>query len=401
MLKKLRVKFICINMLIVTVMLSAIFVFAYQSTRQSLEKESLQMLRSVAMDPFQPGRPNERPGQIRLPYFLLEERPQGEFVAIGDSYFDLTDETFLKEIADAVSASKEQTGVLRGYSLRFYRSEMPMGRRIVFADISSEQHTLSSLLQNCALIGIASFLAFFIISLLLARWVVRPVDQAWQEQRQFVADASHELKTPLTVILTNAELLQEPEYDEQARAQFAQSILAMSRQMRGLVESLLELARADSGTVKTALTKVDFSRVVADAVLPFEPLFFERGLDICCQIEEGIGLNGSETHLRQIVEILLDNAMKYSSPEGAVDVRLKRQGTHCVLSVANPGEPISKEDQKNIFKRFYRLDKARSMNHSYGLGLSIAESIVKLHRGKIWVQSSGGVNTFFAELPIG
>jgi signal transduction histidine kinase len=104
--------------------------------------------------------------------------------------------------------------------------------------------------------------------------------------------------------------------------------------------------------------------------------------------------------LRQVLEILLDNAMKYSTPQASVEVNLKRQGLHCILAVANPGEPISPENLKNIFKRFYRTDKARSTNGSYGLGLAIAERIIEEHKGKIWAESEKGINTFFVQLPL-
>ena len=111
-------------------------------------------------------------------------------------------------------------------------------------------------------------------------------------------------------------------------------------------------------------------------------------------------MNGSEGHLRQVMEILLDNGMKYSASPATVQVELKRHGLHSLLSVSNPGKPISPEELKNIFKQFYRIDKVRSMNHSYGLGLSIAESIVKEHRGRIWAGSKVGINSFYVELPI-
>ena len=148
-------------------------------------------------------------------------------------------------------------------------------------------------MRTCGIIGGVSLLAFLFISVFLARWAVRPVEKAWDQQRQFVADASHELKTPLTVILTNAELLQTPGYGGADRA--AESILTVARQMRGLVESLLELARVDNGAVKTALARLDLSRLVSDALLPFEPLYFERGLELESKIAEDIPVNGSET----------------------------------------------------------------------------------------------------------
>ena len=111
-------------------------------------------------------------------------------------------------------------------------------------------------------------------------------------------------------------------------------------------------------------------------------------------------LRGSEQHLYQVMDVLLDNALKYSTPGGTVSVKLTQNGRNCTLSVASPGEPISKEDLKNIFKRFYRADKARAMNGSYGLGLSIAQSIVEAHKGKIWAQSGNGYNTFTVQLPV-
>ena len=119
-----------------------------------------------------------------------------------------------------------------------------------------------------------------------------------------------------------------------------------------------------------------------------------------CAAADGISINGSEQHLYQVMDVLLDNALKYSTPNGMVSVDLISNGRNCVLSVASPGEPISKEDLKNIFKRFYRADKARAMNGSYGLGLSIAESIAEAHKGKIWAESERGYNTFYVQLPL-
>ena len=399
MLKRLRIKFICINMLIVTAMLCVIFGMVVHFTRQNLESESLRMMQAIATNPFRPGRPGQRPVEVQLPYFVLELGQTGELISVG-GYYDLFDEDSLHEIIETTFKAREHSGILEEYNLRYQRVVTPMAQRIVFVDMSSERSTLEHLVRTCAAIGGASLLAFFLISLFLAHWAIKPVERAWTQQRQFVADASHELKTPLTVILTNAELLQGPDRDESSRAQFSESILSMANQMRGLVESLLELARVDSGTVKTTATHLNFSELVLEAILPFEPLYFEHNLEIRSTIEQNVKVNGSEAHLRQVTEILLDNAMKYSSSPATVRVELKRHGFHCLLSVSNPGEPIPLEELRNIFKRFYRTDKVRTMNHSYGLGLSIAESIVKEHKGRIWAESKGGFNSFYVELPI-
>ncbi len=399
MIRKLRIKFICINMLIVTGMLCVILGMTYHFTAQNLRDESVRMLQRLAASSFRPGIPNERPEEVRLPYFTVEISRWGALVSASGGYYDLSDEAFLWEVVNAANRSQTDTGVLREYNLRFCRVLTPDGIRYVFADTSSEENTLQNLVRSCAAIGGASFLVFLLISVLLARWAVKPVETAWNRQRQFIADASHELKTPLTVILTNAELLQGAR-DEESRAQFTGNILTMSRQMRGLVESLLELARVDSGAVKAETAAVNLSELVSDAALPFEPLYFEKGLKLEYRLEEGLWTKGSAARLRQVVEILLDNAMKYAAPGAEVAVSLKRRGLRVRLAVANQGEAIPERELKNIFKRFYRADKVRSMNQSYGLGLSIAQSIVREHRGKIWAESAEGVNTFFVELAL-
>lgn len=399
MLRRLRLKFVCTNMMIVSIMLCVIFVLVLNFTRSNLEDQSIQMMQAIAADPWKVGRPDEPQDQVRLPYFALQINPKGEVVAAGGNYYDLSDQQFLTELIKTSLASKEQTGIIQEYNLRYYRVVTPLTQHIVFADISSEISTMNSLLQTCIIIGALGFLAFLLISLLLARWAVKPVEKAWDQQRQFVADASHELKTPLTVITTNAELLQNSSCSEEDRAQFSDNILTMSHQMRGLTESLLELARVDNGSVNMSFADVDLSKLIESALLPFEAVFFEKGLLFSSQVQEGIRAKVSESHIRQLVDILLDNAQKYSY--AGTEVRLILQKTtrsDCVLSVANSGDPISKEDLKNIFKRFYRVDSARSMNHSYGLGLAIAQTVVHAHKGKIWAESKEGINTFFVQL---
>ena len=398
MLKKLQVKFVCFTMAIVAVMLCVIFGTVYSFTSQSLEAESLQMMETIGANPFQIGRLGQETEQVHLPYVALQINPFGDIAAVSGGYFDLSDEGYLREIIESAIQSGEDTGVLREYNLRFHWANSHLPRWLIFADISSEQATLNHLLKTCAVIGVGSLLAFLLLSVLLARWAVRPVERAWAQQKQFVADASHELKTPLTVILTNAELMQDEDCGEEARSRLADSILTMAHQMRGLVESLLELARVDNGAIKTAVQELDMSALVSDAVLPFEPLFFEQGLALETEIEAGVQVKGSGTHLRQVAEILLDNALKYAQPRSTVELRLKKQGGRCQLTVSSRGEEISKADLKNIFKRFYRVDKARGMDHSYGLGLAIAESIVTEHGGKIWAESTEGFNRFYVEL---
>lgn len=400
MLRKLRIKFVAAIMVLFTAMLCLVFGLVYHFTQANLERESIGMMQSIAAAPFQPGRPGDRPDGVRLPYFTLQLGAGGEIIATGGGYYDLSDQGFLRGLIQACMEDGGQTGLIEEYSLRFCRVDTPSGWRLVFADVTSERATLRNLAETCAVIGVLSFAAFLGVSILLAAWMVRPVDKAWEQQRQFVADASHELKTPLAIIMTNAELLQGPGWGKGEQAQFSDNILTMSRQMRGLVEGLLELARADTGACAAEFETVGFSALVESALLPFEPLFFEQGLTLDSEIEPGAAVGGIAPQLRQVVDILLDNARKHADAGGCVKVVLTCPGKHhCRLSVSTPGAPLSKTERKDIFKRFYRADKARNRDGGFGLGLPIAQGIVERHHGRIWAGSGDGVNTFYVELP--
>ena len=398
MLRRLRLKFVVINMATVTAMLCVIFGLVYHFTRVDLEQENLTMMRAIAAAPAldRPGRPDEVPDEVRLPYFILQIEIDGTVSAFGGGYYDLSDLEFLQSLADEARQVPGDTGVLEDYNLRFCRVDTPMGERLVFSDISSEQATLDNLVRTCLLIGALSFAAFLGLSLLLARWAVKPVERAWLQQRQFVADASHELKTPLAIITTNAELLQSTE-----EAGPAGHILSTARQMRSLVEGLLELARADGGQSEAPMERVDWSALVEEAVLPFEPVFFERGLTLTPHIQPGLGVWGRPDQLRQMVDVLLDNARKYALPPSCVYLHLNRiSHSRCLLMVENRADTLSPEELENIFKRFYRTDKARSRDGSFGLGLPIARQIVSAHRGRIWAESREGRVRFYIELPL-
>ena len=387
-------------MSIVTVMLLLVFALVIQSTQLNMEQQNQQMMQRILKDgPLQALGPGER--DTTLPFFYVSINHAGELAAVRGSFFDLSDTQTLESILSQAAQSAESSGLLKQYNLCFSRKVTPFGQSIVFLDISSQQATLRGLLKGCLLIGLLSFSLFLGLSFLLARWAVGPVEKAWNQQRQFVADASHELKTPLTVIMTNAELLQQPEYAQPQKQQFADSIYSMSQQMRGLVESLLELARVDNGAARMEFAPLDFSELVADALLPFEPVFFEHGLLLETDIIPNIRVLGSSGHLRQVVEILLDNACKYSPPGSVIRVSLSQGPKRdCVLSVRSEGTPIPAKEKDAIFNRFYRSDPSRGTAAGYGLGLSIAQTIVLEHKGKIFVRSEDDhSNTFSVFLP--
>ena len=399
MIRKLRVKFICTNMIIVLTLISIMLGLVLSFTRDRIKEDSIQMMRSAASGPLLPFRPGDRSDDVRLPFFKLTLSSKGELLSCEGGSYDLSDEAFLMELVTSAKADGKENGVLGDYHLRYLIHEMPDEEIIVFSDITSETRAAGYLFKNCILIGLAGLVLFFIVSVLLARWAVKPVEQAWEQQKQFVADASHDLKTPLTVILTDTELLQSASCSEEDRKSFLNSIHTMGEQMRGLIEELLSLTRADDPDSAKALQLMDLSRCVSDAVLPFEPVFYEKGLVLETEIEEGLCIKGDETQMKQVTEILLDNAQKYCAPETETQISLKRQGRNAILMVESHGDEISKDDLERIFNRFYRIDRTRSMNQSYGLGLAIAKQTVENHKGKIWAESREGSNCFFVQLP--
>lgn len=403
MIKKLRLKFVCINMGIVVIMLCAMFSLIIYFTRSNLENDSVRMMQTIADHPFAlsiPGTLNTPEQDVRLPYFMLHVGPKGELLTTNGGYYDLSDDVFLNEMIKIALSSHKEYGLISDYNLRYYKQISFGNHCLVFADTSSETATLHNMIRNCIIIGILSFMVFLVISILLSKWAVRPVEQALTQQRQFVADASHELKTPLTVILTNSQLAGNGEYSESERKQFITNIQTVARHMKGLVDQMLELARTDNVGEDQSRTSFDYSAVVSNALLTFEVILFEKGHVVSEDIEANIMLSGNQQQLSQIPEILLDNAGKYAKGNGKIHVSLKRQGkTHCLLTVSNEGEEIPGEELDNLFKRFYRMDNVRSRDGSFGLGLSIAESIVTGHKGKIWAESKKGYNTFYVMLP--
>lgn len=390
MIRRLRIKFVCINMVLVTAMLWAILTVVLHSTQAGMASESMRAMEAAVLPgPQRPAGPGWGPR-----CFTLELGSGGELSASpgADSFGG---EAWLRQVWEA--ARGRQEGLLEEEGLRFRRVGPPERQKVVFADASGELAAMASLRRSCLLVGSGGFLAFLGLSILLARWAVGPVDQAWRRQQQFVADASHELKTPLTVILANAELLADPGCTGGER--LAGNILTVARQMRSLVERLLELARMDAGKGE-AQEPVDLSRLVGDALLPFEPVFFEAGLTLESRVEEGIWVRGSGMQLAQAADILLDNARKYAAPGSAVSLRLERTGRWCLLRVATAGEPLTRQERQDVFKRFYRADPARAREGGCGLGLSIARSIAAAHRGRIWAESGPAGNVFLIRLPV-
>ena len=393
MLKRLRLQFICFYMILVFIGLIILCTILLNTTGHRLKSYSVDALESAGED--WPPESLEDGDRSKPLCFAITMDENGDFHFDGPPIESCANEQYLQKLWQSALDDGKECGVIWKQRLRFLRRE----NQIIFCDISTQHNIMRNLTLTCFTSGIAVLLLFFLVSLFLARQTVKPVEKAWEQQKRFIADASHELKTPLTVITTNAELLQE-RCSQEPEAHYAENILTMSRQMRGLTEGLLNLARLDNRGARQEFAEVDLSALTEETILPFEVIFFEKDLPFLPEIQPNLRVNGESKALRQVLEILLDNAGKYANPQTEVRLSLKRCGSsHCLLAVQTHGEELSKEQLSHIFERFYRCDAARPINHSYGLGLSIAQSIVQEHKGKIWAESKDGLNTFFVQLP--
>ena len=396
MIRKLRWKVVAITMLFVTAILLAVFTGVYITARNSLQQNAEQQLRQA----LQGGSDMLRPGQGGgLPTFLVDVYGTGTMRYSGSSYYQI-DEALLREIVTECLLQEPDSGVLRNYHLRYLRQSSPLALRIAFTDSSLEQATLRSLVRTSLVIGIAALVVLLICSYLLSGLVSRPVERAWQEQQRFLSDASHELKTPLTVVLSSAELLAEHTADNKDASPYVDNIRAEGQRMRSLVEDMLTLSRAENGQPRAAFTDIDLSDLVMESALRFEPVAYEAGRQLDYQIAENITVSGDSDRLRQLTGILLDNAIKYAPAGSFVRLSLLAQDRQAVLTVENGGEPIPPDALPHLFERFYRADASRSDHDSFGLGLSIAQAITKNHGGTIRVESDQRSTRFIVALPL-
>ncbi|MFR7748650.1 MAG: sensor histidine kinase [Ruminococcus sp.] len=245
-------------------------------------------------------------------------------------------------------------------------------------------------------IFLLSVIVFTIISYYLSRWMIKPSEKAIKNQKIFVANISHDLKTPITIIRANADLIE----NEVKNKKSIKYIQQETEKLNHLVNEMLTLTRIDNTISKENFKSFNFGDSLFDVVLPFESIAYEKGIRFNINIDEVTDYFGDESNIQKLAEILIDNAMSYTAKGGIVDVDAYENSKAVTLSVTNTGEPISDEKKVEIFDRFYRESKTRERtgNH-YGLGLSIANTIVKKHNGKITVESKNGKNTFTVILP--
>lgn len=415
MIQRLKIKFIVINMtfvmLVMFLLLGSFFVSEYKNEKQQIAYNlELSVEKRGDFRPSISGRPEDNKEENRdlslipltkvMPTFTVEVDENGNLVHVEDSHVHVENITVNQAVKEVLSSQKE-TGRLRDISLRYRVKKQGNTSVIAFLDVSFSDTYLRGVFCKLLLVLFVGFLIFLMISMYLAKITVRPVEKAWNRQKQFIADASHELKTPLTVILTNLDIIEAHKEDTiLAQQKWIVNTKKEADRMKQLLEDLLFLAKSDASSMPVIKQEIDLSYVVLGTTLLFESIAYESQIQLEEEIEEDIFIMGDEKQLKQLVAILLDNACKYSR-NGRVDVTLKRIQEKILLEVKNEikyeEDLILKEDIEHIFERFYRVDKSRARKEGgYGLGLSIALTIVENHHGKIKVKSSMEEGTVFS-----
>ncbi len=407
MIKRLKLKFISTNMILISVVMLTAFCLLYFNTKNDLEEYSRAAMHDISknhldkIDYFIEPEDAPEPKYSYLTTFVIDiDESKKTFTIDGiDKSSEITEfqKKHIINLINAVLSENTVEGVIDKYNMRFFCSETRYGKRIVLLDKRYEDESLRQLAISFVISGSIAFVAFLIISILVANIAVKPVENTVNRQKQFIADVSHELKTPIAVIATNADIILSHEdsnvKDEQKWLGY---IKEGATRMSDMVNSMLYLAKTDEGEEKPQLTEFNISNAAYETVLPFESVCFENGKQFDIDIENDVIVKADEISIKRLMIILLDNAIKYSNENGRIKFTLKTNGDKAFLSVFNTGEPIPKESIPHLFERFYRVDKARSRDKGgSGLGLSLAKRIIENNEANISVLSNENNGTVF------
>ncbi len=407
MLNKLRAKFVLIAMSLVTLVLLCVFAAVVVTTARQQERESLAaMENALQWHSYRPSilefkLQSERKyvgRDLIIPAFCVTVSQSGKVLFVASGSDVSVSSKVLNQAVSLALESGSVVGTLPELGLRYLIGEHSgSSMRIVFCDQQWEHAALLRLSLTFFLVGLCALVPLFFISIFLSRLAMRPVERAWAQQQQFVADASHELKTPLTVILANTGIvLARPTETVASQKKWLTYIQEEASHMKDLVEDLLFLAKHDDPKRTSNLVLVNLSDVVTGCLLRFETVAFEQHVKLESQIQPDLLLLGDPSGLDRLSGILLDNAIKYAGSGGQVSLSLQKSQDKLVLRVHNTGAPIAPEHLSHIFERFYRAESSRSRQFGgYGLGLAIARSIVLAHGGHLSATSTAEQGTFF------
>lgn len=397
MIKKLKLKFILNNMLLVGIVLMAIFsafcllVYFNEEAKISnaLEKNILAVSDNSTQIAPLPSKYDDLVYDYSFVVFINNEGP-----GVVQSGHGLDEETLKRAIESALDFEYKR-GNIRSLKLSFLKSDTPSGTIIAFISREHLDARINETIAHTALAAFLSLLLFLYISKRLADMAIAPVEAAWNQQKQFLADASHDLKTPLTVILANNNIISSHKDDSVAsQMKWIESTSEEAGRMSDLVNKMLELAKGEEARDEMKMVEVNLSEVVENSILQFEVVAFERNIKIESGIQPNIIAKTHTPTFSKVLEILFDNAIKYSDENGTISITLYQTSKKVFFTINNHGEYIKKDELPHIFERFYRTNKEREVG-GHGLGLSLARKKCDMIRAKISVESNKEDGTTF------
>ncbi len=410
MLKNLKKKFIFTNMLLVGMVLLIVFIFIC-SNAYKLQMEEIEKTLRAPIGKDIKNEKGEFGFMTSIIVIIDRENEVSEVITRGATL----DQRSLENITNKVMSEDRYKGKINEYNLFYERNRLESGFEIItFVDSLRMKKVMQKTIALSLISFVFSMIGVFFISKFIANIAIEPVRKSWKQQKQFVEDASHELKTPITVILANNNILKSRKnFTIGEEMQWIDSTEEEANHMKKLIDDMLFLAKNDTLDIKEEMCNISLSDLVEADFLQFEPVAYERGIKFTSNIDEGIDMIAERKQMKQLIHILLDNGIKYAKTdkgekEGHVHIELiKEHGA--ILTVRNTGSIIPMKDKEHIFDRFYRCDDSRTrlnydediygfgdrLRSGYGLGLAIAKTIVENHNGTVEVRSdekSGPMN---------
>ena len=401
MIKKTRHKFMFITIVAIFLVLSTIlgilnfgvYLYVYFSGKENIELIRAQrgfLFSQQAIEDYFSGGYNDYLADVMSPegkisYMYVNYNAKSEFPFITTNMSDTYSPDEINYLAKKLMQSGSESGVYK--DLMYQVTNADYETTVVIIDISNDLSLIANMFKMSIIVVFLSLIFVYLFTYYFSKWAIKPVQTAFENQQRFISDASHELKTPLTVISANADVLE----SEIGSNKWLDNIKNQSVLMNELVYDLLDLAKLDETREDMGMAEFNLSDTIMSKALAFECTACESGKTFEQNIGDDIMYTGNEEQIKHLASILIDNAIKHSDENGTVRVTLTTNGNKRIFQVYNTGNTISDEEKLHIFDRFYRSDKSRARaTGGYGLGLSIAKSIVDVHSGDIVVDGEEG-----------
>lgn len=399
MIRKLRIQFTTLAMLSLLLLLTVIVTGMNLLNYRSVVKDADEVLSLISQNrgifptidgDLGPGgrRPHGISPELQYEsrYFSVLLGDDGTVIRVDTSRIASVDSNQAADYAMAVEQRSTEKGFYEQF--RYIKSYETTGVRISFLDCGRKLDAYHNFLFISIMMASAGFLVVFFVIVFFSGKFIRPIAESYEKQKHFITDAGHEIKTPLTIIRANTDLL---EMDIGSNESLDE-IRRQAKRLTGLTNDLVSLARMEESERAMPMIEFPVSEVVQEAAAPFQAPALSQNKQLVCSIRPLLSMKGNDQAVSQLVSLLLDNALKYSPEGGVISLQLARQGKHLVLSVSNPTAAEIRPDQlSHVFDRFYRSDPSRnSQTGGHGIGLSIAKAIVTAHGGKITAQTKDG-----------